>query len=82
MTWPSVNQQEKITYHLEDFTDPVDPRMKIKENLKIDKYLDLVRELKKLWNMKMTAIIIADEALGTVSKSLEKRLVNGRLEDE
>ena len=32
--------------------------MKIKENEKRDEYLDLARELKKLWNMKMTVIPI------------------------
>ena len=30
-------------------------RRKIKENEKIDKYLDLAREQKKLWSMKVTA---------------------------
>ena len=30
-----------------------DHRVKLKESEKKDKYLDLVRELKKLWNMKV-----------------------------
>ena len=29
--------------------------MKTKENEKIEEYLDLARELKRLWNMKVTA---------------------------
>ena len=29
----------------------------MKENEKIDEYLDLARELKKLWNMKMTIVV-------------------------
>ena len=36
-------------------------------------YLGLERELKKLWNMKITMIQIVIGALGTVSKGLEKR---------
>ncbi len=32
-----------------------------------DKYLDLARELKKLWNMKVTIIPIVIGAFGTVT---------------
>ncbi len=35
------------------------------------KYLDLVRELRKLWNMTVTVIPIVIDALGTVPKDLE-----------
>ena len=48
----------------------------MKESEKMDKYQDLARELKKLWNMKVTVIPIIIGALSTVSK----RLVQG-LED-
>ena len=34
------------------------------------KYLDLARELKKLWNMKVTVIPILIGMLGTVTKEL------------
>ena len=34
------------------------------------KYLDLTRELKKLWNMKVTFILIVIGVLGTVTKRL------------
>ena len=37
----------------------------------MDKYLDIARELKKLWNMKVTFIPIVIGALGTVTKGLE-----------
>ena len=40
----------------------------MKESGKIDKYQDLARELKKLWNMKVMIIPIAIGALGTVTK--------------
>ena len=48
--------------------------MKIKENKKIDKYLELARERKKLYNMKVTVLAIIIGALGTVCKGLETRL--------
>ena len=42
--------------------------MKLKECKKKDKYLDIARELKKLWNMKVTIIPIVIGAFGTVIK--------------
>ena len=39
-----------------------------------DKYQDLVRQLKKLWNMKVTFIPIVTGDLGTVTEGLLKRL--------
>ena len=51
---------------------------------KKDKYLDLARELKKLWNMQVTIILIVIGAFGTVTKGLLKGLedleVGGRVE--
>ena len=41
-----------------DFAVPADHIIKLKESEKKDKYLDLVRQLKKLWNMKVTIILI------------------------
>ena len=50
----------------------------------MDKYLDLVGELKKLWNMKVTIIPIMIGAFGIVTKGLLKGLedleVGGRVE--
>ena len=37
-----------------DFTIPVNHKVKIEENKKINKDLDLTWELKKLWNKKVT----------------------------
>ena len=39
---------------------------------KRDKYFDFVRELRKLWNMKVTVILTVFGALGTVLKGWEK----------
>ena len=57
-----------------DFSVPVDHRVKLKESEKKDKYLDLARWLKKLWDMKVTIIPIVIGALGTVTKELIKGL--------
>ena len=67
-----------------DFDVPADHRIKLKECEKKDKYHDLARELKKLWNMKVTVIAIVIGAFGTVTKGLLKGLddleVGGRVE--
>ena len=57
-----------------DFAVLADRRIKLKEYEKKDKYLDLARELKKLWNMKVTIVPIVIGAFGTVTKGLLKGL--------
>ena len=56
------------------FALTADHRVKLKENEKGDKYLDFVRELKKLRNMKVTVRLIVVGALGTIAKELVTRL--------
>ena len=56
------------------FAVPADHRINLKESEKKDKYLDLARELKKLWTMKVTIVPIVIGALGTVTKGLLKGL--------
>ena len=56
------------TCRIVDFAFPANYRVKLKESENRDKYLDLARELKKLWNMKVTVIPIVISALGTVTK--------------
>ena len=67
-----------------DLAVPADHRIKLKESEKEGKYLDLARELTKLWNMKVTIIPIVISAFGTVTKGLLKGLedleVGGRVE--
>ena len=53
-----------------DFAVPGDYCVKLKESEKKVKYFDPVRELKKLWNMKVTVIPIVNSSLGTVTKGL------------
>ena len=55
----------------------VDHKVKIKENEnknKKDQNLDFTRELKMLWNMKVTVIPNLSDSLKTTSKGLVKRL--------
>ena len=52
----------------------MDHRINLKEREKKDKYFDLARELKKLWNMKVTIVPIVIGALGTLTKGLIKGL--------
>ena len=65
-----LNNNKERTCQLVDFAVPADRRVKL------DKYLDLPRDLKKLWNMKVKGIPIVVGALGTVPKGLEKGLEN------
>ena len=64
-----VNKKER-TCQVVDFAVPADHRVKLKESEKRDNYLDLARELKKLWNMKVTVMPTVTGALGTETKKL------------
>ena len=79
-----IINKKKRTGKIVDFAVPADHRIKIKECEKKDKYLDLARELEKLWNMQVTIIPIVTGTFGTVTKGLLKGLedleVGGRVE--
>ena len=79
-----IINKKKRTCKIVDFAVPADLRIKLKEYEKKDKYLDLARKLKKLWNMQVTIIPIVIGAFGTVTKGLLKGLedldVGGRVE--
>ena len=79
-----IINKKKRTCKIVDFAVPGDYKIKLKECEKKDKYLDLARELKKLWNMQVTIIPIVIGAFGTVTKGLLKELedleVGGRVE--
>ena len=68
------SSQPKRTYKIVDFAVPAEHRIKLKKSGKKDKYLNLARELKKLWNMKVTIIPIVIGAFFSVSKGLLKGL--------
>ena len=67
-----------------DFAVPADHRINLKESEKKDKYIDLAKESKKVWNMKGTIVQIVIGAFGTITKGLLKGLeeleVGGRVE--
>ena len=67
-------KKKKRICKIVDFAVPADHRINLKECEKKDKYLDLARELKKLWNMKVTIVPIVIGALGTITKGLLKGL--------
>ena len=61
---PHNNQQKKKKIcKIVDFAVPADHRLNLKESEKKDKYLDLARELKKLWHMRVTIVPIVIGAL-------------------
>ena len=68
-----INNKKRIC-KIVDFAVPGDHRINLKKSEKKDKYLDFARELKKLWNMKVTIVPIVIGALGTITKGLLKGL--------
>ena len=79
-----INKKKKRICKIVEFAVPADHWINLKESEKKDKYLDLARELKKLWNMKVTIVTIVIGAFGSISKGLLKGLedveVGGRVE--
>ena len=69
-TRPNESQRKKRTYRMVDFAIPADHRVKLKENEKRDKYLDLARERKNLLNIRVTVISIVIGTVSTVTKGL------------
>ena len=64
-----IDKKPPKTCQIVDFAVMADHRVKLKEIKKKDKYLDLARELKKLWNMKVTVTPIGViGGHGTVTK--------------
>ena len=57
-----------------DFAVQYDSRVEQKELEKKEKYQDLARELKKIWNMKATVTPVVIGALGAIPKKLKKGL--------
>ena len=74
--WRQIKKKKKKKRicKIVDFSVPADHRIKLKECEKKDKYLDLARELKKLWNTKVTIIPIVIGTFGKVTKRLLKGL--------
>ena len=69
-------KKKKRTYWKVNFAIPADHRVKLKEGEKRDEYVNLDRELKKLWNMKLIVMPLVLDTLGAISKGLVKGLGN------
>ena len=63
-----IIMKKKRTCEIMDFAVPADLRVKLKESEKKDKYRDLARELKNLWNMKVTVVLVVIGSLVIVTK--------------
>ena len=74
MTVSCDSQQKKESCLTVDFDILTDDRVKSKESEKGNRYLNLARKLKKLWNMKVTVIPIVIGMLKTIPKELVKGL--------
>ena len=61
-----INTKKKRICKIVNFAVPADHGINLKECEKKDKCLDLAREWKKLWNMKVTIVPIVIGALGTI----------------
>ena len=58
--------------HLIDIDVPIDKRMELKEQEKIDKYSDQRQKVKKIWNLsKVVVVSVVIGALGLISKRLK-----------
>ena len=79
-----IIKKKKGICKIVDFAVSADHRIKLKEYEKKYKYLGLARELKKLWNMRVTIVPIVIGAFGPITKGLLKGLedleVGGRVE--
>ena len=69
-----INKKKKRIFKIVNFAVSVDYRIKPKECEKKNKHLALAREVKKLWNMKVTIVPIVIGAFGTITKGLLKGL--------
>ena len=66
-----MDKHEKMC-HLIDIAVPGESRVEAKEIEKVQKYQDLARELRKLWQVKVKVAPVVVGALGTIPKALEK----------
>ena len=77
-----TTKKRKKTY-LVDFYFLTDHGMKMKKIVKVNKYLDLAKELKKPQDMKVTVIPVVVGALGTIpwnwERNVEELEIRGRI---
>ena len=69
-----VIEKAKNLCQIIDFVVPYDGRLVQEELEKKEKYQDLPRELKKIWNMKAAVTPVVIGALGAITKKLKNGL--------
>ena len=77
-----IHTDHLISARRPDLIIITDHRIKLKGCEKKDRYLDLARELKKLWSMKVTIVPIVIGAFGSITKGLLKVVEDWMLEDK
>ena len=75
----NLNYQDKTTCYLADFAVAADHREQRERSERLEKFLDLAKESKKLWNMKVMVILIVAGTLGMLKKRLEELEIRGRI---
>ena len=73
--------KEENTWYILDFAIPMDPHVKEKEEEIIDRYMDLVAEVRRLFRVKAVVVSVVLGALGTVPAKLSKSLEGLEIED-
>ena len=67
-----MNKNER-SYAIIDIAIPGDIRVSEKEKEKIERYQELKREIKRMWNIRSIKVIpVVVEALGSTSRKLKK----------
>ena len=69
-----VEDRKNSVCKIIDFAIPYDSRVDKKEAEKIEKYQDLARDIKRLWNTQVKIVPVVIGALGTTPRLLPKRL--------
>ena len=69
-----VVDKENRSCQIIDFAVPGDSRIEDKEKEKIEKYQDLARELRRIWNLRVKVIPLVVGSLGAIPKQFGNRL--------
>ena len=65
-----VVDKKRRTCKIIDFVVPGDSRIEEKENVKIEKYQDLRRELQRIWDVRVKIVPLVVGSLGAIPKQL------------
>ena len=75
-----IHKKEKL-WQIIDVAIPMDHRVKVKEDNKVETYLDLAAEVRRQYQVKTTIVPIVIGALGAIPERLEKSLETLELPD-